>query len=146
LTLDGAIGGQSAIAGLTPVNFDAAAAQTPTPCPGPRGAHESRPPGATDAHRDAGVPAAHSAPRRDHRDGRASVGASYVFSHKVVGLGSVSYGASGGLDYYSQAVSPPSRGPGADASVTYTLDLRNALSTSANTSYITTLATPAPTS
>jgi hypothetical protein len=145
LTLDGSIGSQSAIAGLTPVNFDAAASPAPAPAAGPA------------ATPTAPVPPVQPTPVATPvylpltallvlttATGRAAVGASYLFSRHVSGIASVSYVATGGLDYNSQVIAPPSRGPGADAALTYTLNRRDALATIASTSYITVLSTPRP--
>jgi hypothetical protein len=145
LSLDGSAGSQSAIAALTPVNFDVAA---PRPAPS-----ITAPPGTAVAPTAPQIPTPIAGPTYipltslvvlNTGSARASLAAAYAFSHRITGTGSASYGFTGGFDYYSQLVSPPSRGPGVDVSVAYAITHRDQLASSANASYITVLATPRP--
>jgi hypothetical protein len=141
LSLDGSIGTQSAITGLAPVNFDAG--RTP----------QAQAPGA--APQNPNVPPPQPAPQASATylplaqalilyigTWRATMAATYMFSRRVTGTGSINYGMTGGLDWQSQQTNPPSRGPGADAALTYTLSRRDALATTVSTTYTTVLATP----
>jgi hypothetical protein len=142
LSLDGSIGTQSAVTALAPVNFDAGrAAQAQAPGAAPQ--NPAVPPQQPVPQNGATyLPLAARALVLYIGSWRATAGATYLLTRRLTGTGSVNYGALGGLNYDSQQTNPPSRGPGADAALTYKLTRRDALATTVSTSYTTVLATP----
>lgn len=144
LSLDGSIGTQSAIAALAPVNFNATR-------PGQAVPDTTQQNPAVPPPQPAPNPTPTFLPIQPVRalvlylgSWRATTSATYMFTHRLTGTASVNYGMIGGLDYDSQLTNPPSRGPGADVSLTYNLTRRDALVTTVSSSYTTVLATPLP--